>query len=112
MSPMPPVPYGRFGSWYGVQYLDDGPLADFVLQRGNAERPLPPVRLRDVRPPNRARSERAPRDAGGEVLEVALQRLPVVRHVSPSTTAAASRFRAKYAAPQTVDVVDVVRQRG
>jgi hypothetical protein len=30
----------------GAQHLDDGPLDDLVLQRGNAERPLPPVRLR------------------------------------------------------------------
>ena len=35
----------------GVEHLDDGPLDDFVFQRGDAERPLPPVRLRDVRPP-------------------------------------------------------------
>jgi len=34
----------------GVEYLDDGPLNDLVLQRGDAERPRPPVRLRDVRP--------------------------------------------------------------
>jgi len=34
----------------GVEHLDDGPLDDLVLQRGDAERPLPPVRLRDVRP--------------------------------------------------------------
>jgi len=35
----------------GVEHLDDGALEDLVLQRGNAKRPLPPVRLRDVRPP-------------------------------------------------------------
>ena len=29
-----------------AQHLDDGPLNDLVLQRGNAERPRPPVRLR------------------------------------------------------------------
>jgi len=34
----------------GVEHLDDGPLENLVLQRGDAERPLPPVRLRDVRP--------------------------------------------------------------
>ncbi len=31
-----------------VQHLDDGPLDDLVLQRGDTERPKPPVRLRDV----------------------------------------------------------------
>jgi site-specific DNA recombinase len=34
----------------GVQNLDDRPLQDLVLQRGDAKRPLPPVRLRYVRP--------------------------------------------------------------
>jgi hypothetical protein len=34
----------------GVQNLDDGPLGDLVFQRGDAERPLPPVRLRDIGP--------------------------------------------------------------
>jgi hypothetical protein len=29
----------------GVEHLDDGPLDDLVLQRGDAERPQPPVRL-------------------------------------------------------------------
>jgi hypothetical protein len=38
-----------------VQDLGDGTLHDFVLQRGNAERPLPPVRLRDDRSPDRPR---------------------------------------------------------
>src|ERR671918_142039 len=35
----------------GVQHLDDRPLEDLVLQAGDTERPQPPVRLRDVRPP-------------------------------------------------------------
>ena len=62
----------------GVQHLDDGALDDLILQRGNAERPLPPVRLRDVGPPNRACSERAPFHPGGQVVEMTLQRLAVV----------------------------------
>src|SRR6266508_1891883 len=36
---------------HSVEHLDDGPLNDLVLQRSDAERPLPPVRLRDVHPP-------------------------------------------------------------
>ena len=39
----------------GVEHLDDGPLDDLVLQRGDAERPQPPVCLRDVRPARRPR---------------------------------------------------------
>ena len=42
-----------------VQDRDDGALDDFVFQRGNAERPRPPVRLRDVRSPHRLRSVRS-----------------------------------------------------
>jgi hypothetical protein len=34
-----------------AQHLDDGTLENLVLQRCDAERPLPPVRLRDVRTP-------------------------------------------------------------
>jgi hypothetical protein len=62
----------------GVEHLDDGALDDLVLQRGNSERPLPPVRLRDVRPPNRLRPIRSPLQPAGEILEVDLQLLPVV----------------------------------
>src|SRR2546425_858113 len=36
-----------------VQNRDDGALDELVFQRGNPERPLPPVRLRDVRSPDR-----------------------------------------------------------
>jgi len=35
----------------GVEHPGDGPLENLVLQRRDAERPQPPVRLRDVRPP-------------------------------------------------------------
>src|SRR6266545_6314241 len=38
---------------HGVEHLDDGPLDNLVLQRGDAERPQPPVRLRDVCPSRR-----------------------------------------------------------
>jgi hypothetical protein len=34
-----------------VEHLDDGTLENLVLHRGNTQRPLPPVRLRDVRTP-------------------------------------------------------------
>jgi site-specific DNA recombinase len=39
----------------GIEHLDDGPLDNLVFQRGDAERPQPPVRLRDVHPPTRFR---------------------------------------------------------
>ena len=39
----------------GVQHPGDSPLDNLVLQRRDAERPQPPVRLRDVHPPARRR---------------------------------------------------------
>ena len=96
----------------GAEHLDDGPLDDFVLQRGNAERSLPPVRLRDVRPSNRARSERAPLDAGGQVAEVVLQRLAVVPPRFAVDAGGSVPFQRGIRRSQTVDVVHVVQQRG
>src|SRR6266545_5750886 len=46
----------------GAQHLDDGPLDDLVLQRGDTERPQPPVRLGDVHPPRWPRSVGAAMD--------------------------------------------------
>jgi len=62
----------------GVEHLDDGTLDDLVLQRGNAQRSLPPVRLLDVRPPYRLRSVRSPLQPLGQVLQVLSQLLAVV----------------------------------
>jgi site-specific DNA recombinase len=67
-----------------VQYLDDSPLDDLVLQRGDAQRPQPPVRLRDVRPA-RWPGPVAPAvnpvvqvpEVGHQVLPVVLPRHPV-----------------------------------
>lgn len=61
----------------GVQHLDGRPLNDLVLQRSNAERPQPPVRLGDVHPARRLRPVGAPLNPCVKVPEVALQVLPV-----------------------------------
>src|SRR5207245_10727965 len=74
-----------------VQHLDRRTLDDLVLQRGDTERPKPPIWLRDEHPPRRLRPIRAPLDPSMQILEVSLQLLPVVlpRHaVHPR-----SRFR-------------------
>jgi hypothetical protein len=95
----------------GVQHLDDGALDDFVLQRGNAERPLPPVRLRDVRSPDRTRSKRAPLEAGGQVAEVDLQHLTVML---PRLAVDARRrisCQPEIGRAEPLDVIDVVQQR-
>ena len=62
-----------------VEYLDDGPLNDLVLQRSDAERPRPPVRLRDVHPPRRFHPVTPCMQPGVQITEVALQLLPVGR---------------------------------
>jgi hypothetical protein len=60
----------------GVQHVDDGPLDERIFQRRHAERPLPPVHLRDVRPTNRACPERAPLHAGGKARRLASSASP------------------------------------
>ena len=62
----------------GVQDLDEGLLKALVLRRGNAQRPLPPVRLRDDHPPRRPCPIRAPVDPRVQILKVDLEILPVV----------------------------------
>ena len=61
-----------------VQHLDDGALGDLVLQAGDAERPLPPVRLGDVHPPRRLGSVCPAVQPPVQISEVLLQVLPVV----------------------------------
>src|SRR5207253_10656176 len=61
----------------GVQHLDHRPLDDLVLQRGDTERALPPVRLRDVYSPRRARLVRTAVDTAEQVFEVGSKVLPV-----------------------------------
>src|SRR6266540_2148740 len=62
----------------GIEHLHDGPLDDLVFQRGNTERPLPPVRLRDVRAPARFRPVAPCLHPRVQVLKTLLQVLPVV----------------------------------
>ena len=83
----------------GVQHLDDRPLEDLVLQRGDPERPQPPVRPSGCTPSATASPGSAPRgperaDPGGSPPDPA--RSP--RHVTPSTPGAAFGLIARYAA--------------
>src|SRR5919106_2093102 len=57
----------------GVQHLHYRALDDLVLQRGDAERPLPAVRLGDVLPPGRLRPVGAPLYASMQIREVGLE---------------------------------------
>jgi hypothetical protein len=66
-----------------VKHLDDGPLNDLVLQRGNTQRPQPPVRLRYIGPPARL-GPVAPRPHPlVQVLKVGLQPPARTRPTSP-----------------------------
>ncbi len=96
----------------GVQNLDDGTLDDFVLQRRNTERPLPPVRLRDVRPSNWLRSIRSSPQLFRKSLEVCFQLLPVVL---PRLSVDARRcfpLQCGVGLAKATDIVNVVEERG
>src|SRR5687768_4162282 len=56
-----------------IQHLDDRPLDDLVLQRGDAERPKPPVRLRDECSARRLCSVRPSMQSRVELSEVLLE---------------------------------------
>src|SRR5262245_7931665 len=55
-----------------VEYLHDGPLDNLVFQRRNAERPQPPVSLRDIHPPRWFRPVCATMDSSVQIKKVLL----------------------------------------
>src|SRR5206468_11159578 len=95
-----------------AQHVDDGTLDDFVFQRGNAERPLPPVRLRNVHASNRARSERTPLDAGGKVSKVFFERLAVLSPCFAIDAGCRVSRQRKIGGAQACQIVHMVQQRG
>src|SRR6058998_1024573 len=94
-----------------VQDRDDRALDEFVLQRGNAERPEPPVGLRDERSPDRLRPVRPSLEPSREILEIRFQALAVV----PPRLAVDARCRVSLQrvvrGAQPLDVVHVVQER-
>jgi hypothetical protein len=62
----------------GVQDLDNGTLEKLVPQRGNAQRSLPPLRLRDLHPPRRSRPVGAPMDAGTQIAKILPETRPAI----------------------------------
>src|ERR1700676_110695 len=62
---------------YGVQHLHHRPLDDLVLQRGDAQRALPPVRFRYVHPTRRARPVSTTMHTAQQVFEVRSKILPI-----------------------------------
>src|SRR5216683_2133199 len=95
----------------GIQHLDDGTLDDLVFQRGDAERPQPPVRLRDVRPPGRPCPVTACMQPPVQVLKVAIQVLAVGCPRHPVHARRGLGTDRPVGPPQPAQA-DVVQQRG
>ena len=96
---------------YGVQHLDQRPLQDLVLQRGDPERPKPPIGFRDVHPPRRPCPVAPAVNPSMQIPKILFKILPVVlpRHaVHPRRGPGLQRPIRR---PQAVDV-DVVQERG
>src|ERR1700693_3771375 len=94
-----------------VQHLDRRTLDDFVFQRRDSERSLPPVGLRDVHPTHRLRSIHSSLQPFGKVLEILLQLLAVVPPRFPVHTRGCFPLQAEVSHPQCFQVVDVVQER-
>jgi hypothetical protein len=69
-----------------VQHLHQRPLDDLVLERRDAERPLPAVGFRDVLPPRRLRPVAAAHHAAVQVADVAIERTRVLPPRHPVDT--------------------------
>jgi site-specific DNA recombinase len=96
----------------GVQHLDRRALDDLVLQRRHAERPLPPVGLRDVRSADWLRSVRSALQPFGEILEIVFQRLAVVPPRLAIHARSGVSLQREIRRAQSVPVVNVVQERG
>src|SRR5437773_1349312 len=94
-----------------VQDRDDGALDELVFQRGNAERPQPPVRLRDVRSPDRLRPVRPSLEPSREILEMLFQCLAVVLPRLPVDARRRVSLQRVVRGAQPLDVVHVVQER-
>jgi hypothetical protein len=96
---------------HGVQHLHHRTLEDLVLQGGDAERALPPVRLRYVHPARRARPVGTAVDTAEQVFEVPSQVLPVSAPRHLVDTRGCLRVDRHVGRPQASQV-DVVQQCG
>src|SRR5215472_5874526 len=96
---------------HGVQHLDDRPLDNLVLQRRDTERPQPPVRLRDVRPPRRHGPVTPALYPLMQVPQVRFQALPVVLPPHPVHPRRGLRAYLPVGPPQAFNG-DMVQKRG
>src|ERR687897_1540030 len=94
----------------GVQHLDHRPLKELVLQRGDPERPLPPVRLRYVRPARRSCPVAPAVNPRVQVTKVLFEIAPVVCPRRPVRSRRGAGLERPIRRPQAVDI-DVVQER-
>src|SRR6266478_3931766 len=94
-----------------VQHFDRRALDDFVFQRRNSERPLPPIGLGDVHPTYWLRSVRSSLQPMGEVLEIVLEGLAVVPPRLSIDTGRGFLLQTEVGHAQRFQVVDVVQER-
>src|ERR1039458_8153572 len=94
-----------------VQHLDRRALDDFVFQRRDSERSLPPVGLRDIHPTHRLRSIRSSLQPFRELLDIHFQLLAVVPPRLSVHTGRSFLLQSEVGHAQCFQVVDVVQQR-
>jgi len=95
----------------GVQHLSRRTLDNFVFQRRDSERSLPPVGLGDKHSTHRLRSIRSSLQPFGKVLEIPLQFLPVVPPRLPVHAWRGFLLQREVGHAQRVQAVDVVQKR-
>ena len=93
-----------------VEYFHRRSLHQFVFERRDAERSLPPVRLGNVHPTHRLSPVRSALQPMGKVLEIVLKSLAVVPPRLPVYTSRSVPLQLRVSKPQSVDVVDVMQQ--
>ncbi len=95
----------------GIQHLDRRTLDDFVFQRRNSERSLPPVGLRDIHSTHRLRPVRSSLQPVGKVLEIPLQFLTVVPPRFPVHAWRGFLLQSEVSHAHRFQVIDVVQKR-
>ena len=88
-----------------------GRLDNLVLQRGNAQRSTPPIRLRNIPSTGGQRSIPSPMHTCVKVLEVCLQVLLVLRPRQPIDAGRGGLFQTQEPRPQNIDA-DMMQECG
>ncbi len=95
-----------------VEHFHRRSLNKLVFERRDAERSLPPIRLRNVDSTHRLRPVRSALQSMGEVLEILLKVLAVVLPRLSVNTGRRMPLQLEVSKPQSVDPVDVMQQSG